>query len=134
MGWIGSDRPRMYCVQAEGCAPLVRAFREGQEFAEPWQNAHTLAQGIRVPAAIGDYMILRSLRDSGGGALTVSDDEILHYMGLVASLEGMFVCPEGAATAAALNKLLADGSVLPDERILLMNTGSGLKNLELVEA
>ena len=133
MGWIGSDRPRMYCVQAEGCAPLVRAFREGQEFAEPWQNAHTLAPGIRVPAAIGDYMILGSLRESGGGALTVSDDEILHYMGLVASLEGMFVCPEGAATAAALNKLLGDGSVLPDERVLLMNTGSGLKNLELVE-
>ena len=133
MGWIGSERPRMYCVQAEGCAPLVRAFREGQEFADPWENAHTLAPGIRVPAAIGDYMILRSLRESGGGALTVSDDEILHYMGLVASLEGMFVCPEGAATAAALNKLLADGSVLPDERVLLMNTGNGLKNLELVE-
>ena len=133
MGWIGSERPRMYCVQAEGCAPLVRAFREGQEFAEPWENAHTLAPGIRVPAAIGDYMILRSLRESGGGALTVSDHEILHYMGLVASLEGMFICPEGAATAAALNKLLADGSVLPDERVLLMNTGNGLKNLELVE-
>ena len=133
MGWIGSERPRMYCVQAEGCAPLVRAFREGQEFADPWENAHTLAPGIRVPVAIGDYMILRSLRESGGGALTVSDDEILHYMGLVASLEGMFVCPEGAATTAALNKLLADGSVLPDERVLLMNTGNGLKNLELVE-
>ena len=133
MGWIGSERPRMYCVQAEGCAPLVRAFREGQEFADPWENAHTLAPGIRVPVAIGDYMILRSLRESGGGALTVSDDEILHYMGLVASLEGMFICPEGAATAAALNKLLADGSVLPDERVLLMNTGNGLKNLELVE-
>ena len=133
MGWIGSDRPRMYCVQAEGCAPLVRAFREGQEFADPWENAHTLAPGIRVPVAIGDYMILRSLRESGGGALTVSDDEILHYMGLVASLEGMFICPEGAATAAALNKLLADGSVLADERVLLMNTGNGLKNLELVE-
>ncbi len=134
MSWIDGKRPKMFCVQSDGCAPMVRAFHEGTEFAEPWENAHTLAPGIRVPGAIGDYMILRALRESGGGALTVTDDEILHYMKLVASLEGMFICPEGAATAAALNKLLADGTLSPDERILLLNTGSGLKNLELVTA
>ena len=133
MSWIDGKRPKMFCVQSDGCAPMVRAFHEGTEFAEPWENAHTLAPGIRVPGAIGDYMILRALRESGGGALTVTDDEILHYMKLVASLEGMFICPEGAATAAALNKLLADGTLSPDERILLLNTGSGLKNLELVQ-
>ena len=132
MGWIDGKRPKMFCVQAEGCAPMVRAFREGSEFAEPWQNANTIAAGIRVPAAIGDYLILGALRESGGGALTVTDDEILDYMKIVASLEGMFICPEGAAITAALEKLLADGTLSPDENILLLNTGSGLKYLELV--
>ncbi len=132
MGWIDSKRPKMYCVQSDGCAPIVRAFHEGAEFAEPWQDAHTVAAGIRVPGAIGDYLILGALRDSGGGALTVTDDEIVHYMKLVASLEGMFICPEGAATAAALNKLLADGTLSRNENILLLNTGSGLKYLDLL--
>jgi threonine synthase len=132
MGWIDGKRPKMFCVQAEGCAPMVRAFREGSEFAEPWQNANTIAAGIRVPAAIGDYLILGALRESGGGALTVTDDEILAYMKIVASLEGMFICPEGAAITAALEKLLSDGTLSPEENILLLNTGSGLKYLELV--
>ena len=132
MGWIGSGRPKMFAVQAEGCAPMVRAFERGTEFAEPWEDAHTIAPGIRVPGGIGDYLILNAIRESGGGALTVSDDEIRDYMGRVARSEGMFVCPEGAATAAALEKLLSDGSLDPDERILLLNTGSGLKNLDLV--
>ncbi len=132
LGWTDGKRPRMFCVQAEGCAPLVRAFREGAEFAEPWKNARTIAAGIRVPVAIGDYLILRALRESDGGALTVTDDEILTYMRTVATLEGMFVCPEGAATAAALNKLLQEGTLSPDDRILLLNTGSGLKYLELL--
>ena len=132
MGWIGSQRPKMFAVQAEGCAPMVRAFEQGTEFAEPWEDAHTIAPGIRVPGGIGDYLILNAIRESGGGALTVSDDEIRDYMGRVARSEGMFVCPEGAATAAALEKLLSDGSLDPDERILLLNTGSGLKNLDLV--
>ncbi|MCH7745704.1 MAG: threonine synthase [Chloroflexi bacterium] len=132
MGWIDSKRPKMYCVQSDGCAPIVRAFLEGAEFAEPWQDAHTVAAGIRVPGAIGDYLILGALRESGGGALTVTDDEIIHYMKLVASLEGMFICPEGAATAVALNKLLADGTLSPNEKILLLNTGSGLKYLDLL--
>ena len=132
MGWIGSRRPKMFAVQAEGCAPMVRAFEQGTEFAEPWQDAHTIAPGIRVPGGIGDYLILNAIRESGGGALTVSDEEIRDYMGRVARSEGMFICPEGAATAAALEKLLSDGLLDPDENILLLNTGSGLKNLDLV--
>ncbi|MCH7653686.1 MAG: threonine synthase [Chloroflexi bacterium] len=131
MGWIDAKRPKMFCVQAEGCAPIVRAFHEGAEFAEPWENADTIAAGIRVPAAIGDYLILQALRESGGGALTVSDDQLVPYMRTVATLEGMFICPEGAATVAALNRLLADGVLQPDEKILILNTGSGLKYLEL---
>ena len=132
LGWIDGKRPKMFCVQAEGCAPLVRAFLEGAEFAEPWENARTIAAGIRVPAAIGDYLILGALRESGGGALTVSDDEILSCMREVASLEGMFICPEGAATVAALGKLLLSGDLSPNETVLLLNTGSGLKYLELL--
>ena len=132
MGWIGPKRPKMYAVQAEGCAPIVRAFREGTEFAEPWENAQTMAAGIRVPGAIGDYLILGAIRESGGGALTVTDDEMKYYMSLVATLEGMFICPEGAATAVALNKLLVAGDLSPDENILLLNTGSGLKYLDVM--
>lgn len=132
MGWIGSERPKMFAIQSEGCAPIVRAFNEGTEFAEPWENPDTLAAGIRVPAAIGDYLILQALRESGGGAITVSETEILSDMRAVASLEGMFVCPEGAALSAALRKLLADGTISPDESILLLNTGSGLKYLDMI--
>ena len=132
MGWIDGKRPKMFAVQSEGCAPIVRAFNEGTEFAEPWENPDTLAAGIRVPAAIGDYLILQALRESGGGAITVSEGEILYDMRAVASLEGMFVCPEGAALSAALRKLLANGALSPDESILLLNTGSGLKYLDMI--
>ena len=130
MGLLDGQRPRMFCVQAEGCAPMVRAFRNGTYHAEPWENAQTIAAGMRVPSAIGDYLILGALRESDGGAVTVSDDEIVEWMGRVSSLEGIFVCPEGASTAAALSKLIADGSVAPDEQALLLNTGSGVKYLE----
>ncbi len=132
LGWIGSDRPKMFAIQSEGCAPIVKAFRDGTEFADLWPNATTLAAGIRVPAAIGDYLILQALRDSGGGAETVSDDEILVNIKRVGSLEGMFICPEGAALVAALEKLLADGTLSPDENILILNTGSGLKYLDMI--
>ena len=132
LGWTDGKRPRMFCVQTEGCAPMVRAFREGSEFAEPWPNAQTIAAGLRVPSAIGDYLILKALRDSGGGAEMVSDDDLVPNMRLVATLEGMFICPEGAATVAALVKLLESGALSPDDTILLLNTGSGLKNLELL--
>ena len=130
LGWIGPERPRMICVQAEGCAPLVRAFHNGDEFAAPWENPSTIAAGIRVPGAIGDYLILRTLRESGGTALTVSDGEIIAGVREVASLEGIFACPEGAATYAGLQKLLAQGAVEDGEAVLLINTGTGLKYLD----
>ena len=132
LGWTDGKRPRLFSVQAEGCAPIVRAFRKGTEFAEPWENAQTAAAGLRVPAAIADYLILRALRESGGGAVAVSDQEMLDWVTEVASLEGVFVCPEGAATAAAAGKLLADGTLSSDDTVLLLNTGSGLKYLELL--
>ena len=132
LGWPAGRRPRMYCVQAEGCAPIVRAFHEGADHAEPWVGAETIAAGLRVPGAIGDYLVLAALRESGGGALTVTDDEMMASVREVAALEGLFMSPEGAATAAALPKLLADGAVSPDERVLLLNTGSGLKYLDLL--
>ena len=123
----------MFCVQSDGCAPIVRAFEQGTEFAEPWENARTIAAGIRVPSAIGDYLILTALRESGGGALTVTDGQIVDAMKRTAELEGMFVCPEGAATVAALGPLIAGGAVSDDDKVLLLNTGSGLKYLELVQ-
>ena len=132
LGWIDSRRPRIFSVQAETCAPIVRAFNEGAEFAEPWENARTIAGGLRVPAAIGDYLMLTALRESGGGGVTVTDQEMLDWMREIASLEGLLVCPEGAATAAAASKLIADGTLAPDDTVLLLNTGSGLKYLELL--
>ena len=121
-------------AQPEGCAPVVRAFNQGKRFAEPWQDAHTLAAGMRVPAAIGNYLMLDALRESGGGGVTVTDQEILEWVPKVSSLEGIFVCPEGAATAAALSKLLHDGTISPNETVLLLNTGSDLKYLDVVGA
>ena len=132
LGWLDGRRPRMFCVQAEGCAPLVRAFHEGTDHAEPWVGAETVAAGLRVPAAIGDYLVLAALRESGGGAVTVTDDEIMKWVRDAAALEGLFMSPEGAATAAALHRLLADGAVSPEETVLLLNTGSGLKYLDLL--
>jgi threonine synthase len=127
IGWIGSERPRMVAVQSEGCAPIARAFQEGAEFAEPWRNARTMASGIRVPAAVGDFLMLRALRESGGTAVTVSDAEIDAATRLTTSLEGIFVCPEGGATVAGLEKLVAQCWVRPEERVVLFNTGTGLK-------
>lgn len=130
MGWIGPKRPRMYAVQAEGCAPIVKAFLNNDEFAEPWINANTYASGIRVPSAIGDYLILDALRKSNGGALTVSDQEMKSMTKVISELEGLFVCPEGAATAVALKKLVSSHEIEADDQVLLLNTGSGLKYLE----
>ena len=133
LGWISKKRPKMFAVQSENCAPIVRAFELGQEFADPWENAKTLASGIRVPSAIGDYLILNSLRESGGGAITVSDEEILAMMRVVGSLEGLFLCPEGAATAVAAQHLLQSGILSEDEKVLLLNTGTGLKYLDMIK-
>ena len=132
MGWIDDKRPRMICVQAEGCAPIVRAFHKGEQFAAPWENPKTIAAGIRVPSAIGDYLILEAIRDSGGTAVTVSDEEMLDSIEEMALQEGIFACPEGAATLAGLKKLLSQEAVSSDETIVLMNTGTGLKYLEVI--
>ncbi|MBT17656.1 MAG: threonine synthase [Dehalococcoidia bacterium] len=134
LGWIGSDRPKMVVVQSEGCAPIVRAYEQGKKFAEPWENASTIAAGIRVPSAIGDYLILDSVRKSGGTAITVSDQEIVENMKIFASFEGLWVAPEGAATLAAYKKLLLSGFLTKDSEVVLMNTGAGSKYLDMVES
>ena len=130
MGWIGSKRPRMVTVQASGCAPLVRAFAEGKRFADEFANASTVASGLRVPRAIGDFLIIDALRDSGGTAVAVSDEELLAAVREIGALEGVFCAPEGAACLPALRKLLADGTVKAEEQIVLFNTGAGVKYLE----
>ncbi|HEU5367344.1 MAG TPA: threonine synthase [Ktedonobacterales bacterium] len=130
LGWIEAKRPKMIIVQAEGCAPLVRAFQAGTETAELWQGAETLAGGLRVPAAIGDFLILRAVRASGGTALTVSDAEMLEAARLLAATEGIFAGLEGAATVAAYRKLLAGGTLKPEDEVVLFNTGSGLLSLD----
>jgi len=130
LGWIGSARPKMIVVQAEGCAPMVRAFQQGAERATFWENAATLAAGLRVPKPLGDFLILKAVRESGGTCVAVSDRASLEAGAKLARTEGMFAAPEGAACFAALEKLLADGFLKPDERIVVYNTGSGLKYLE----
>lgn len=130
MGWIGSKRPRMVTVQAAGCAPIVRAFAEGKRFAEEFPNAHTTASGLRVPKAIGDFLIIDALRASGGTAVAVTDDELIAATKEIGAAEGIFCAPEGAACLPALKKLLAEGAVKKDERIVLFNTGSGVKYVE----
>ena len=132
LGWTDGKRPRFFCVQAEGCQPIVRAFQRGDRHAEPWENAHTVAHGMRVPSAIADYLILNVLRESDGGAIAVSDDDLLDHMRLIARAEGIVVGPEGGAIAAAVRRLIASGDLSPDEHILLLNTGSGLKAPELM--
>ena len=131
LGWIGPERPRVISVQAEGCAPIVKAYEAGERHAPTWENAHTIAPGIRVPAAIADYLILDAVRNSGGTAVAVSDDEILAAMSEMARLEGIFAAPEGAATYAGYKKLLANGTLDPAESVVLFQTGSGLKTHEL---
>lgn len=130
LGWIGTERPRMISVQAAGCAPIVRAFAQGLDHADPWQNATTAASGLRVPRAIGDFLILDAIRKSGGTALTVTEAEMQTAWAEFASHTGLMVAPEGAATLAALHHLLAQGLVDPKERIVLFNTGTGLKYIE----
>jgi threonine synthase len=130
MGWIGSKRPRMVTVQAAGCAPIVRAFEEGKRTASEFPNAHTTASGLRVPKAIGDFLILDALRASGGTAVAVTDEELIEATKEIGSAEGIFCAPEGAACLPALKQLMADGSVKSDERIVLFNTGSGVKYVE----
>ena len=127
LGWIGSERPRMYAVQASGCAPIVRAFEAGEEHAERWEDAHTVAAGIRVPRAVGDFLILRAVRESGGKALGVGDPAILRAVDECARRDGLLLCPEGGATLAAYKQALRDGEVEEDEEVVLFNCATGLK-------
>ncbi len=132
LGWIGAERPKMIAVQAAGCAPIVRAFERDAACAQPWLDADTIAPGLNVPAPFGDYLILRVIRESEGVAVSVTDEEILSSLKELAQEEGIFACPEGAATLAALRRLLAAGTLSGSESILLLNTGSGLIYPELV--
>ena len=131
LGWLKNNkRPRMVSVQADGCAPVVKAFDQGASFCDFWLNAHTIASGLRVPKSFADHIILKDIYDSQGTAIAVSDEAILESQRQLASMEGIFAAPEGAATLAALKELIKQGWVKPEERIVLFNTGSGLKYLE----
>jgi len=133
LGWIKSDRPRMVSVQSSGCAPIVKAWDEGKSSAEFWPNASTLAAGLRVPKPYGDYLILDILKKSGGVAVAVSDDEIMDALRHWARVEGIFAAPEGAAALAAYRKLRDKGFFAPEDTVILFNTGSGLKYLDVIE-
>jgi threonine synthase len=130
LGWIGKKRPRMFSVQASGCAPIVHAFENGNSTAAEFPEAHTCASGLRVPKAIGDFLILKILRQSNGGAVAVDDEEMIRVTREVGSSEGLFVAPEGAACFAALESLLSSGKIASDERVVIFNTGSGIKYLD----
>ncbi len=134
MGWIGSKRPRMVSVQAAGCAPIVRAFEAGVTDAGMFENAHTVASGLRVPRAIGDFIMLDILRTSGGTAIAIEDAELMADTYTMGAKTGVSTCPEGGACLSALRKLLVSGAILPHETVVLFNTGTGLKYAEAFEA
>ncbi|HUE73632.1 MAG TPA: threonine synthase [Pirellulaceae bacterium] len=135
LGWLMSDRkPRMICVQSTGCAPIVRAFEAGQRFAEPFPNAATVASGIRVPIAVGDFMILDAVRDSGGQAIAAEEASIRAWMRQAVAAEGIPVCPESAACVGALEMLLQQGAIGPDEHVVIFNTGAAQKYPEAIAA
>jgi threonine synthase len=127
LGWIGPQRPRMYSVQAAGCAPIVRAFELGERHADPWQGARTYASGLRVPGAVGDFLILDALRASGGGAVAIPDAAMAEWVGIIGAATGVFAAPEGGAVGAAAARLRERGELHDDDEIVLFNTGSGLK-------
>jgi threonine synthase len=134
LGWLETDkRPRMVAVQADGCAPVVKAFEDGKDFCDFWLNAQTMASGLRVPKSFADRIILSTIRESGGTAVAVSDEAIFAAQSGIAKQEGLFVAPEGAATLAALKELVAQNWITPEEKVLLLNTGSGLKYLDHME-
>jgi threonine synthase len=133
LGWIDNKRPRMFSVQASGCAPIVRAFEAGEKTAAEFPNAHTCASGLRVPKAIGDFLMLDILRESNGGAVAVDDDEMIRVAREVGASEGLFIAPEGAACFAALESLRAQRKIDHEERVVIFNTGSGIKYLDCFE-
>ena len=130
LGWVGPERPRMVSVQSEGCAPIPKAFEEGTEASEMWRNAHTVASGLRVPKALGDFLILAAVRESGGTALAVSDEELMRDARRIAAAEGIFAAPEGGACLSALRRLRESGDVTEDDTVVLFNTGTGAKYVE----
>ena len=134
IGWVHGKLPRLVAVQATGCAPIVRAWKSGQKESEFWKDAHTCAFGITVPKAIGDFLVLEAVYDSEGCAVAIPDEETLAAEAMLARTEGAFVCPEGAATLAAARRLLAEGWLQSDERVVLLNTGCGIKYPETVES
>lgn len=133
MGWIGEKLPRLVAVQAEGCAPIVKAWRENKAESEFWAGARTVAFGLTVPKAIGDFIVLRGLYETGGCAVAVSDEDILKAVKRIAAKEGLFICPEGAATLCAAAQLANEGWLKPDETVVLLNTGCGLKYTEMID-
>jgi threonine synthase len=132
LGWIADKTPRLVAVQAEGCAPIVRAYESGADVSEPWQNAHTVAFGITVPKALGDFLILDAVRSTDGTAIAVSDDDLLAEQQRIATAEGLFICPEGAACFAAAKQLRESGWLSGDDEVVVLNTGMGLKYPETV--
>ncbi len=132
MGFIGPGRPRLYAVQAAGCAPLVRAFEEGQESASPWEGAQTLARGLRVPRTAGDFLVLRALHKSRGSAVAVTDDEMLEGVRSAATIEGVFLSPEGGACVTAGRKLKATGHITPDDVVVVLNPSAGNRYAEIL--
>jgi threonine synthase len=133
LGWIDRGRPRMVSVQASGCAPIVKAFDKKRTSADPWENAHTIASGLRVPQAVADFLMLEVIRESNGTALSVSDEAMLEEIPRVGRAEGVFFCPEGAACMAALRRLLASGWISSSDEVLLFNTASGLKYVDVLQ-
>lgn len=133
LGWIQGKFPRLVAVQSTGCAPIVKAWREGKSESVFWDDAKTLAFGITVPKALGDFLVLEAIYETSGCAVAVNDEDILRAEGMLASREGAFVCPEGAATLSAAIQLARDGWIRPDEKVVLLNTGSGLKYPETVQ-
>jgi threonine synthase len=133
MGWIDGRRPRMVAIQAEGCAPIPKAFEEGAEHAEEWPNPHTLAAGLRVPSAVGDFLMLRAVRESNGIALAVSDNDLMRQTMELGAKEGIFAAPEGGACVACLIKLIEIGFVKPSDRVVIFITGSGYKYLDTLQ-
>jgi threonine synthase len=127
LGWVKGNLPRMVAVQADGCAPIVKAWENGEEHAPLWDNAYTKAAGIRVPVAVGDFLIIRAIRESNGFALSVSDEDIMEARDRVASVDGCFLCPEGAATMAAYEKSMSDGLISINDKVILFNCATGLK-------
>lgn len=132
MGWVRDRFPKLVAVQAEGCQPIVKAFEEGKESSEFWQGAQTVAGGLRVPKALGDFLVLQAIRETGGTAVAVSDPEIIEGVKLAALTEGMFICPEGGAAVAATRRLVQTGFIRSDDKVVLLNTGTGLKYPDLV--